>query len=68
MKYDASCSAQCSEGSTHTHAADGSVRRADEDRGKCPDCGKVSDRVLRRLNLIGAPRLCDECHEERSKR
>ena len=39
-----------------------------DDAGECVGCGKKKERVLRRLNVSGAPKLCDTCHDERSKR
>ena len=39
-----------------------------DDADECVGCGKKKERALRRLNIYGAPKLCDDCHDERSKR
>lgn len=46
----------------------------DDQSGRCEDCGKRKDRVIKRLNCacvlkdgkIHSPKLCDECHQKRS--
>jgi hypothetical protein len=54
--------ATCCEG-----AADGADHDSDcvNDTLCCEDCHARADRVLRRLNVAQAPRLCDECHLDR---
>jgi hypothetical protein len=37
----------------------------DDQSGRCDECVKTKDRVIRRIILPSFPRLCDACFEER---